>query len=99
MTTPTTPNTFPAPPSGYQQAPNNGAGLAITALVLGCCSVFFFWLYAIVPVLAIIFGSVSIGQSNKAGRDKPHGMAIAGLVLGVIFTMLFVLIIVLAAIA
>jgi hypothetical protein len=62
-----------------------GQGLAITGLVLGCVSIFMFWLYAIVPVLAIIFSGVSMSQAKKAGA-KPNGMAIAGLVLGVIFT-------------
>lgn len=68
-----------------------GQGLAVTALVLGCCSVFFFWLFAIVPILAIIFAGVSINQSKKVGR-KPFGMAIAGLVLGIVFTAVFGLI-------
>lgn len=66
-------------------------GLAVTALVLGCCSVFFFWLYGIVPVLAIIFGGVSMNQSKKTGR-KPSGMAVAGLTLGIIFTVITVLV-------
>lgn len=64
--------------------PKPGNGLAVTALVLGCCSIVFWWLYAIVPVLAIIFGGVSMNQSKKAGF-KPNGMAIAGLVLGIVF--------------
>ena len=89
---------FPsAPPANYTQPSTDGNGMAIAALVLGCCSVFFFWLYAIVPVLAIIFAAVSINQSKKAGRPKPNGMAIAGLVLGIVFTAIFALIIVTAA--
>lgn len=90
MTDPTFP---PAPPAGYTipSAPSAkpGNGLAITALVLGCCSIFFFWLYAIVPVLAIIFAGVSINQAKKAGLAKPSGMAVAGLVLGIVFTAIF----------
>jgi hypothetical protein len=80
-----TPPTLEAPPT----PPSNG--LAVTALVLGCCSVFFFWLYAIVPILAIVFGAVSMDRSKKAGR-KPSGMAVAGLTLGVIFAAIFALI-------
>ena len=62
-----------------------GQGLAITGLVLGCVSIFMFWMYAIVPILAIIFSGVSMNKAKKAGL-KPNGMAIAGLVLGIIFT-------------
>lgn len=94
--------TFPTPPSpppaGYTTTPSTeGNGMAIAALVLGCCSVFFFWLYAIVPVLAIIFAGVSMNQSKKAGRPKVSGMAVAGLVLGVVFTAIFGLVILAAA--
>ena len=80
-----TPPTLDAPPTP------TGNGLAVAALVLGCCSVFFFWLYGIVPVLAIIFGGVSMDRSKKAGR-KPSGMAVAGLTLGIIFTAIAVLV-------
>ena len=90
MTQPTT--TPPPPPYSVDAQPtNNGTGLAITALVLGCCSVFFFWLYGIVPVLAIVFGGVSMDRSKKAGH-KPSGMAVAGLTLGIIFTVIAVLV-------
>lgn len=84
-------NTTPIPPQPQVQQAQPSQGLAVTALVLGCCSVFFFWLYAIVPVLAIIFGAVSMDRSKKAGR-KPSGMAVAGLTLGIIFTAIFALI-------
>lgn len=74
---------------GVQQMPAKipGYGFAVTALVLGCCSPFFFWLYGVVPVLAIVFGGVSMSQSKKYGY-KPSGMAVAGLVLGIIFTVI-----------
>jgi hypothetical protein len=62
-----------------------GQGMAVAALVLGCVSIVFFWLYGITPILAIVFGGVSMNQAKKAGA-KPNGMAIAGLVLGVVFT-------------
>lgn len=64
-----------------------GYGFAIAALVLGCCAPFFFWLYGVVPVLAIVFGGVSMSQSKKFGY-KPSGMAVAGLVLGIIFSVI-----------
>lgn len=70
-------------------------GFSITALVLGCVSIVFFWVYAIVPILAIIFGGVALKQQKDAGV-KPSGMAVAGLVLGIVFTAIFLLFIVAA---
>lgn len=72
---------------------------AITSLVLGCVGVLMFWLYGIVPILAIIFGGISISKSRKAGV-KPSGMATAGLVLGIVelsVVVLFVIAIIAAA--
>lgn len=68
-----------------------GNGLAITSLILGCCSVLFFWLYGILPIAAIIFGAAAMHQARQANQ-KPSGMAIAGLTLGIIFTAIFGLI-------
>jgi uncharacterized membrane protein YgaE (UPF0421/DUF939 family) len=73
--------------------PAPGQGFAITALVLGCVSVFMFWLWAITPILAIIFGAIAIKRADSAGA-KRSGMAIAGVVLGIVFASLFVLIMV-----
>ena len=84
MTTQETPTTI---------TPLKAQGLSITAMVLGICSVFFFWLYAVVPILAIVFGSVAMYQQKEAGQ-KPNGMAIAGLALGIVFTAIFALIVV-----
>jgi hypothetical protein len=42
-----------------------------------------FWAYGIVPILAIVFGGISISKSKKLGV-KPSGMAVAGLVLGIV---------------
>lgn len=72
-----------------------GQGFAITSLVLGCCSIILFWLW-VPPILAIIFGAIAISQARKNGH-KPSGMAVAGLVLGIIFCALLALIVTLAA--
>lgn len=60
-------------------APNRGTnGLAVAALVLGIL-----WLCAVGSALAIVFGFVALSQikrSEQAGK----GMAIAGIVLGII---------------
>lgn len=77
--------------------PAQPQGFAITALVLGCVGILTFWIYGIVPILAIVFGGISIAQSKKAGH-KPQGMAVAGLVLGIVELAIIVLI-VLAALA
>ena len=88
--------TPPPPPAPAGQTSRPGNGMAIASLVLGCCSIVFWWLWGIVPVLAVIFGGVSMNQSKKAGW-KPSGMAIAGLVLGIVFTLVALLIFLAAA--
>lgn len=55
-------------------------GFAVASLVLGIV-----WLWWIGSVLAIIFGSIAIGQINRSnGRQTGKGMAVAGLVLGIV---------------
>jgi len=72
-----------SPPRG--KLPSVHDGMALASLV---CAFF-------VPILGIIFGHVSNHQAKKAGREK-SGLAIAGLVLGYIFTGLAALITVIA---
>lgn len=83
--------TYAPPPYAPGAAPiqNVKAGQSIAALVLGCCSIF---LYAtvIVPVLAIIFGIIAMRAQRTAGQ-RVDGMAVAGLVLGIIFSLLSVM--------
>lgn len=59
-----------------QQSKNNGAGVA--SLICGIVG-FFFNPLGLVPLAAIITGIVGI-----AAKDKPKGMAIAGLILGLV---------------
>lgn len=54
------------------------SGLAIASLVLGII-----WIYWIGSILAIIFGAVALKQCNR-GERSGRGMAIAGLVLGLV---------------
>ena len=72
-------------PQSGTKLPSARDGLAIAALV---CAFF-------VPILGIIFGHVSNHNAKKAGREK-SGLAIAGLILGYIFTGLTALITVIA---
>jgi len=57
--------------------------MAIAALVMGIVGFIFFGPLAI---LAIIFGAIGIGQTNKDPYLKGKGMAVAGLVLGILGT-------------
>lgn len=79
-------------PAPQTQATTVGQGFAITGLVLGIVGIFMFWLYAIVPVLAIIFSGIAMNKAKQVGA-KPSGMAVAGLVLGIIFAIPGVLVI------
>lgn len=76
-------------------------GFAVTSLVLGICGVIFFWasLFGVaLNVLAIIFGVIGIVKvRNESKIYSGKGMAIAGLVLGIIGLALMLIIIILFA--
>ncbi len=82
--------------AGQQQQPRNGLGVA--ALVLGIASiplgVFFFPVGIVLGVLAIIFGAVGMTRA-KRGRATNRGVALAGLITGVIGTALGIVFLVL----
>jgi Domain of unknown function (DUF4190) len=71
-------------------------GFAIASLVLGIV-----WLYWLGSLLALIFGAVAISQiRNSNGRQTGEGMAIAGLVLGIVgLGLLLILVIIGVAVA
>jgi hypothetical protein len=63
--------------------PSNG--VAAAALVLGITSIVFCWwglLTLLQVTLAIVFGSVGISKANRGASNK--GLAVAGLVLGLV---------------
>jgi hypothetical protein len=65
--------------------PVQGNGLAVASLVLGITSIVFCWwgLFTLVQVvLAVVFGGVATRAANQGAGRK--GMAIAGLVCGVV---------------
>jgi hypothetical protein len=74
-------------PAGYDQgAPAKSNGLGIAALVLGILSIpaaFFSFPGMILGLLAIIFGIIGL-RRVKARRADNKGMAIAGLVTGIV---------------
>ena len=54
-------------------------GLAVAALV----SSFFFWLYGVGAVLAIVFGFIARSQIKRSqGTQRGEGMALAGIIIG-----------------
>jgi hypothetical protein len=59
--------------------------VAVAALVLGITSIVFCWwglLTLLQVTLAIVFGSVGISKANRGASNK--GLAVAGLVLGLV---------------
>lgn len=87
--------TYPPQPQQPQyyppQQPQQSNGLAVTSMVIGIVSVpgicipYLGW---VLPILAVIFGGVGLRKANQGASGK--GMAIAGLVLGVIMLALMV---------
>ena len=73
--------------------PHHGSGMAVAALVLGIISLVLCWIWFIgipIGILAIVFGVLSKKQpANK-------GMAMAGLVTGIIGVVLAIVIVVIA---
>ena len=69
------------PPPAAPAAPPAKVGFGVTALVLGIIAIFLCWIPLfglILPILALVFGGIGIYLQNG------KGMAVAGLVLGII---------------
>lgn len=92
----------PAPPPGYQgygAAPTPGApgrysGQAITGFVLSLVALipcFWFWVLQIPGYLGVIFSALGLKQTKDRTRQG-RGLAIAGLVVGIIAVALAALI-------
>ena len=91
----------PGPPPGYMpytygqpygQAPRRN-GLGIASMVLGICAIVIpcFWVLQVPGVLAIIFSAIALSQHRKNPQYTGRGMAIAGLVLGLVSLVILVL--------
>ena len=86
---------YPSPP-GWASAPRTD-GMAIASMVLGIVTVplVFFLIGFITGILAIVLGAVSrgrIGRSN--GQLTGKGMALAGILVGAIAMVLYVVLLV-----
>jgi len=79
-----TPSTPTAPVFATAATAASFSGLAIAALVTGIIGI---------SVLAIIFGAIALSQVKKRGL-RGKGMAISGLVLGIVWTAVWILAIV-----
>ena len=74
-----------------QQAKTNG--FAIASLVLGIV-----WIYWLGSLLALIFGLVARSQIEESrGQQSGEGMAIAGIVLGIVGLAVLLLLIIIGA--
>lgn len=56
--------------------------MAIASLVLGVLGVFTF-IYLVLPILAVVFGSISLRRYHQGYHDR-RAAALAGLILGVV---------------
>ncbi len=89
----------PASPTGatfFQPtyvAPQKTNGMAIASLVLGIL-----WLYWIGSLLALIFGVIGKNQIDRSGgTEGGRGLAVAGIVLGIVGLGIFVLLLIIGA--
>ncbi|WP_211116365.1 DUF4190 domain-containing protein [Glycomyces buryatensis] len=82
---PQLPPAMPPAYGGYPMSmPQNGLGTA--GMVLGIIGIVLFWcgwIGIVLAILAVIFGGVGIARANK-GEATNKGMAVSGVVLGVI---------------
>jgi hypothetical protein len=75
------------PPYGYPSQKTNG--LAVASLVLSISALF----CGFTAILGIICGHIALGQINRRG-EHGRGLAIAGLVIGYVFVVLFLVFVV-----
>jgi hypothetical protein len=74
----------------YQPPRTNGKSIA--ALVLGILAIVLPYIGFLIGIIAIIFASISL-KEIKRNQEQGRGMAIAGLVCGIVGTSIYLLII------
>jgi len=74
---------------GYGPPPNRSNGIAVAALVCGIVGLL--CLQFILGPLAIVFGGIGLSKANQGAEN--YGLAVAGLVLGIIATAIAVIVI------
>jgi hypothetical protein len=84
-------------PSSHQQTPPTN-GKSIATLVLGILAVIVPYVGLILGIIAIVFGKISLNEIKQRG-EQGRGMAIAGLVCGIVGTALYAIVIIIVVIA
>jgi Domain of unknown function (DUF4190) len=75
------------PPAYGYRPPASTNGFAIASLV---CAIVLFWLFGIGGLLGVIFGIIGLRQC-KANHERGSGLAIAGIVIGAIVLLFWVI--------
>jgi Domain of unknown function (DUF4190) len=78
------------------------SGLSISAMILGILGLVFVWapfLGFVLGILGIIFGGIGMGQTRRDLNLGGRGMAIAGLVCGIIGVAIWIILVALFGIA
>ena len=75
---------YRGPMTATAQAPDNG--LAVASFVCGLLGLVPLWIGFVLCVLAVIFGVLGLQRANVA-MGKGRGLAIAGIVLGLVFVL------------
>ncbi|MRN54415.1 DUF4190 domain-containing protein [Paenibacillus monticola] len=81
-----------------QPPPARTNGKSIAALVLGILSIVIPYIGLLFGIIAIIFSAISF-KEIRMGNEQGRGLAIAGLVCGIVGTILYAVIIVLIILA
>lgn len=74
-------------PRVYHERPSGGrrtSGISVAAMVCGICALVIPFTWFVLGLLAVIFGGVGISQTSKNPNLGGKGMAITGLVCGII---------------
>ncbi|MNN68687.1 hypothetical protein D3C81_1844150 [compost metagenome] len=82
----------------YPAAPPKTNGKAIAALVLGILALFIPYVGFVIGIVAIVFASLSFKELKRTG-EQGKGLAIAGLVCGIIGTVIYGIIIIIFILA
>lgn len=86
------------PPAPVQPQPQGTPGIAVAAFVCGLIGLFSSWLVfgVILSVLGIIFGVIGKRQADERG-GQGSGLALAGLIMGVIGVVILIALIIIGA--
>lgn len=74
-------------------------GISIAAMICGILSFFVPVVGLVLAILAIVFGGIGIGRTNRNPELKGRGMAITGLILGILGLLFVVFILIIASLS